>query len=288
MRSLPEFERQEGETVVPLAFAPAQSCFVVFRRLAPQVVKADGGRSNYAEYRVAGGIPGPWRVTFDAAWGGPKRPVELATLVDWTRCEEPGIRFYSGRAVYEATFDLPPTVSAGGLEPLSLELGTVKEIAELRLNGHELGVVWTAPWRVNLPARWLKPKGNQLEIKVTNCWANRLIGDEQEPADCEWAKGDMGYGGPLKAIPDWFRKGQPRPSAGRYCFTTWNYFSKESPLRPSGLLGPVRLMAEDWALDGKARLKASPLVVRFEFGEGPLGFNVYREINMVGSGAPNP
>jgi hypothetical protein len=87
----------------------------------------------------------------------------------------------------------------------------------------------------------LKKKNNKLEIKVTNVWANRLIGDEQQPADCEYGKGAFGFGGPLKTFPDWFLKGEPRPSAGRFTFTTWNYFTKDSPLIPSGLLGPVTL-----------------------------------------------
>ena len=86
-----------------------------------------------------------------------------------------------------------------------------------------------------------------LEIEVTNTWANRLIGDEQEPPDCEWLPGHMPGGKFLKEFPDWFLKNSPRPSKGRFCFTTWNYFTKDSPLLPSGLLGPVRVMAEDWS-----------------------------------------
>ena len=91
----------------------------------------------------------------------------------------------------------------------------------------------------------LKAGGNQLAIEITNVWANRLIGDEQEPPDCKWLPGHMGHGGFLKEFPEWFVKGQPRPSKGRYCFTTWNYFTKDSPLVSSGLLGPVRLLEED-------------------------------------------
>ncbi len=99
-----------------------------------------------------------------------------------------------------------------------------------------------APWAVDIPEGLLKPKGNQLEIEVTNTWANRLIGDEQEPPDCEWLPGRRPVEF-LKAFPDWFVKGQPRPSKGRYCFTTWNYFKKDSPLLSSGLLGPVTIQS---------------------------------------------
>jgi hypothetical protein len=90
----------------------------------------------------------------------------------------------------------------------------------------------------------VKARRNKLKIKVTNVWANRLIGDEQQPADSAFGRGDMGFGGPLKEFPDWFLKGQPRPSKGRFTFTTWNYFTKDSPLVSSGLLGPVKLVAE--------------------------------------------
>jgi hypothetical protein len=115
------------------------------------------------------------------------------------------------------------------------------------LNDHDLGVIWTAPWSVTLPAGLLKKNGNRLEIHISNVWVNRLVGDEQEPADCEWLIGGSAYkqGYYLKEFPDWFLKNQPRPSKNRYCFTTWNYFTRDSPLVSSGLLGPVRLTREE-------------------------------------------
>ena len=129
--------------------------------------------------------------------------------------------------------------------PLYLDLGVVKHIASVKLNNFDLGVVWTAPWKIKIPPGLLKPTGNLLVIEVTNVWANRLIGDEQEPADCEWIPGYISGGNSLKEFPDWFLNKQPRPSKGRYCFTTWNYFTKNSPLISSGLLGPVRIMKEE-------------------------------------------
>ena len=91
-------------------------------------------------------------------------------------------------------------------------------------------------WTVLLSAELLKEKGNELEIDVTNSWRNRLIGDEQEPADCDFE--DAPYGGCLiLRYPAWFKDGlAARPSKGRRCFTTWNYFTKDSSLVPSGLL----------------------------------------------------
>ncbi|MFI5193673.1 MAG: glycosylhydrolase-like jelly roll fold domain-containing protein, partial [Chitinophagales bacterium] len=123
-----------------------------------------------------------------------------------------------------------------------LDLGLVKDIVHVRLNNKDLGVIWTAPWRIQIPNGLLKAEHNQLVLEVSNVWANRLIGDEQEPADCEWLPGPLGDGRYLKEFPDWFLNKQPRPSRGRYCFTTWNYFTKSSPLSSSGLFGPVRIM----------------------------------------------
>lgn len=236
-RDLPEFEVRDGKTFVPLAFAAAESCFVVFRKPA---TAPNHRAKNVPACKTLGELTGAWEVSFDPKRGGPER-ITFAQLDDWSKRPEPGIRFYSGAAVYAKTFDLPAAGAEKGR--LFLDLGVVREIAEVRLNGENLGVVWTAPWRVDISAA-VKPRGNHLEIKVVNVWANRLIGDEQEPADCEWNKGDQGHGGPLKAFPDWFIKGQPRPSHGRHAFTTWNYFTKDSSLVPSGLLGPVRLTVE--------------------------------------------
>ena len=108
-----------------------------------------------------------------------------------------------------------------------LELGKVKNMARVRLNGHDLGVVWTAPWSVDI-TKAVKAKDNQLEIEVVNLWPNRLIGDEQLPDD----------GIRDEQWPEWLKEGKPRTS-GRYTFTTYNHYSKDSPLLESGLLGPV-------------------------------------------------
>jgi hypothetical protein len=136
-------------------------------------------------------------------------------------------------------------------------------------------VVWTAPWGVSIPPSLLRERGNVLGVEVANVWANRLIGDEQEPPDCEWRPGHMGHGGYLKRFPDWFGRNQPRPSKGRFCFTTWNYFTKESPLVSSGLLGPVRLMAEDWTRPASApAAKPADGIKRKTSGTSPAAFEL--------------
>ena len=169
-------------------------------------------------------------------------------LSDWTKRNEPGIRYYSGTAVYEKEFDWTRRA-----ERLFLDLGAVKNLAEVRLNGKNLGVLWKPPFRVEI-TKVLRPGKNTLEVRVTNLWPNRLIGDEQEPEDCVWAPEEVwtgigatpeekvAIGRPLKEVPAWLVAGTPRPSAGRYTFTTWNFYRKDSSLLESGLLGPVRLL----------------------------------------------
>ena len=240
-RDLTDFSCSDGRTVIPLEFDAAQSAFIVFRK--PVAAPVSEGRGNFAGRRVLAELNTPWRVKFDPRWGGPAEPVEFARLEDWTQRPEAGVRYYSGTAVYRTEFDVPSLPPA---TDVSLDLGVVHDLARVRVNGRDLGVVWTAPWRVTLPAGLLRPQGNALEIELTDCWANRLIGDEQEPADCEWTPGYQGHGGSLKAFPDWFITDEPRPSKGRYTFTTWNYFTKSSKLIPAGLLGPVRLVAGGW------------------------------------------
>lgn len=240
-RDLPEFSLADGRTVVPLTFAAAESHFLVFRKplSSARTPTANHGAKNFPATSVVRTLSGAWRVRFDPRWGGPEETT-FAELADWTQRTEAGIKFYSGTAVYEKSFTL--TVAEASTR-LVLDLGTVREIAEVHVNGQKLGVVWTAPWRIDAtPA--LRPGENKLAVKVTNVWANRLIGDEQEPADSEWGRGHQGFGGPLVAFPAWFVEKKPRPAQGRFTFTTWNYFTKESPLVPSGLLGPVTLQSE--------------------------------------------
>jgi hypothetical protein len=205
-----------------------QSGFVVFYKSnlpdeAAASARASGGRSG-----IRSELTGPWTVAFDPAWGGPERIV-FDQLSDWTARSEEGIRFYSGIARYSRTFDLPE--AAGAAEDWVLDLGTVKNMARVRLNGTDLGVVWTAPWQVTI-AGVAQPKGNRLEIEVANLWVNRLIGDEQFPDD----------GVQKGRWPDWVLNGAPRPTE-RFTFTTHRFYKKGDPLQPSGLIGPVTIRA---------------------------------------------
>lgn len=129
----------------------------------------------------------------------------------------------------------------------TLSLGDCNgQVAHVWLNGQDLGVAWCAPWEVIISGGILKEKGNRLKIDFTNVWANRLIGDEQEPQDCEFVNAPPYFAGQyLKRWPKWFQSWASgtgdRPSSGRQCFTPWNYFSKDSKLVSSGLRGPLAI-----------------------------------------------
>jgi hypothetical protein len=240
-RDLTEYSISNGKTTIPLQFAPAESFLVVFRK--PLAGSPTKGTPNFPSFDAQIQITGSWNVRFDPKLGGPAEAQVFPTLQDWTTHSDPAIRYFSGTATYYKRFDVP----AAGLKATELDLGAVNHLARVKLNSKDLGVVWTAPWRAALPAGLLKETGNELVIEVTNVWANRLIGDEQHPDDCEWTGGPRGNGKFLKAFPDWFVKKQSRPSSGRIGFTTWNYFNKDSQPVSSGLLGPVRLMLADQA-----------------------------------------
>jgi hypothetical protein len=212
--------------------------FIIFRRL-PE--KKDRTGHSFPELNTVAELGGPWEVAFDSARGGPGKIV-FQKLEDWSQRGENGIKFYSGTAVYFKEFDLPSTIIANFRDRkrnrtrLWLDVGEVKNLASVRFNGHDLGVLWTAPWSVEI-TDIVKLKGNNMEITAANLWRNQLIGDEQLPQDCEY-----GAGGNIVRWPEWLLKGEPRPTSGRYAFSTWKHFSKDSPLLPSGLMGPVRLL----------------------------------------------
>jgi len=179
-------------------------------------------------------LKGPWQVTLDSPVEASRR-ITLPALMDLSKHEDPSVKYFSGTATYTTEFSIPDANA-----PLQLNLGQVKDLARVTLNGKDLGVLWQAPYQVDLTAA-LKPGKNQLSIAVTNTWHNRLVGDEQHPADFEWGedRGDKGHA--MKAYPDWFVKNQPRPEKNRKCFVIWYYHRKDTSLLPAGLIGPVSL-----------------------------------------------
>jgi hypothetical protein len=210
MRNATAFHQENGRTVIPLEFDPCGSIFVIFRNPIP-MDSSGPAASNYPAVHLLATLSGPWMVNFNPKWGGPAK-TEFDQLVDWTNRPEPGIKYYSGTAVYHKKFDLKIPPASG--DHLLLNLGVVHEVASVRLNGHDLGVLWTQPAQVDITSA-VQAKDNDLEVTVVNLWPNRLIGDESLPEEKRFTKTNM-------------RK-----------------FGPSSPLLPSGLIGPVSLLSEE-------------------------------------------
>ncbi|HQK94803.1 MAG TPA: glycosyl hydrolase [Armatimonadota bacterium] len=187
-----------------------------------------GAASRYTD------ILGPWDLGFPPNWGAPEK-VKLESLASWSDHPDEGVRYFSGTATYTNTFRLSRGTLGRG-RVAYLDLGKVEVMARVRLNGKDLGILWRAPYRVNI-SNAAKVGDNQLEIEVTNLWPNRMIGDEQLPEDS-----DRHGNGTLKAWPEWLAGDGPSPT-GRFTFTSWRLWAKDSPLQPSGLLGPVRVIS---------------------------------------------
>jgi hypothetical protein len=223
--TLRQYKQNAGRTTIPLRFAAHQSYFIIFDEMANASPTSDPTIRNFEEAPQAAIVGGPWEVGFDTAWGGPHN-VTFDTLQDWTTREEKGIKYYSGTATYHTSFLLPERPGA----KMRLDLGEVHCIARVRVNGVDLGVVWCAPWQVDI-SKAIKHGENQLEIDVANLWVNRLIGDEALPDD--------GIKG--KKFPDWLLRDKPRTS-GRYTFCPVRFYKADSPLQKSGLIGPVQIL----------------------------------------------
>jgi hypothetical protein len=197
--------QSEGRTTLPLELAPCGSQFVIFREPAAQHPATS--KRNAAALTALAELAGPWTVSFDPKWGGPES-AQFESLSSWTERSEPGIKFYSGTAVYHKTFEAPAYTNG---QPVWLELGEVRELAEVKVNNQSCGISWSPPFRVDI-SRALKPGPNALEIEVVNFWPNRVIGD------------------------------QFLPESERLTRTNIRQLTRKTPLMPSGLFGPVRLL----------------------------------------------
>lgn len=210
-RPLPQYQNENGRTTIPMEFAPHESVFVVFARGdASGSNRTIAGGMNFPKATTVATLEGSWEVSFDPKWGGPENAV-FEKLVDWTKRAEEGIKVYSGIATYRKSFDHPEGLPTD--RKIYLDLGTVHELARVRLNGKDLGVVWCAPWRVDI-SHALQAGGNALEIEVANLWPNRLTGDASKPEE------------------------------ERITRATANPYNAGSTLLPSGLLGPVTVQED--------------------------------------------
>ncbi|MBQ5366681.1 MAG: hypothetical protein IIU43_04320, partial [Thermoguttaceae bacterium] len=168
------------------------------------------------EYEPIKTLDAPWSARFDPKLGGPQEIV-FDKLAYWNESAEPGVKYYSGTAVYSTEFELTPEQAR---ERLALSLGKLHDIARVKFNGRDLGIAWTAPMRVELGSAARAGK-NTLEIEVCNCWRNRLIGDAAlEPAE-RVTKTNVVLEKEAEKMP------------------VYRGYVSSDPLEPSGLLGPV-------------------------------------------------
>lgn len=202
------FGQANGRTALPLEFGPCGSVFVVFQKPIATDLAGKAASNNPSTQSLAS-LSGPWTVNFDPKWGGPESIV-FDQLTDWTNRPEPGVKYYSGTAVYHKSFSMPDAPLQN--RRILLDLGEVDDVASVQLNGRDLGVVWTKPARVDITAA-VKAGDNDLEIKVINLWPNRMIYDESLPKEQRLTESNIHKFGPT------------------------------SPLLPSGLVGPVTVLA---------------------------------------------
>jgi hypothetical protein len=194
-----------GRTTVPLRLNPNEAVFVVFRRPATAQSRT---LPRQVETSLAT-LDGAWEVSFQPDRGVPAK-ITFDKLISWSESAAPGVKYFSGTGTYTKVMNAPADWFKRGAR-LWLDLGDVKNLAEVLVNGKQLGIVWKKPFRVDVTEA-LKPGANAVEIKVTNLWVNRLIGDQQ---------------------PN---------TAKKYTYTTMPFYKADSSLLPSGLLGPVRFV----------------------------------------------
>ncbi len=275
MELAPLWREKDGRTEVDLSLGVAKSVFVVFRskattadklasieasgeweissdRQARAVISASTNVNGTAVFasgkRAAFGLKPAVAIPVTGAWSvdlapavGAKKQIELPALKSLSESTDAAVKYFSGTATYRTTINVDAALLGAG-KRVELDLGDVRDLVTVRVNGKNSGVLWHPPFVRDITSA-LQPGANTLELAVANTWHNRLVGDEQFPPDFEFGT-DRGAdkGRALKAYPDWFVKNQPRPETNRLAFVNWFYHRKDTPLIPSGLLGPVRLI----------------------------------------------
>jgi hypothetical protein len=199
------YQIKDGRTVVSLHFESWDAFFIVFNdktTINSLTIKKQTEKEVLT-------LTKPWNVSFQANRGAPEQ-AEFTALKSLTENPVSGIKYFSGTSTYQTTFDIQTPINGAAV----LDLGDVKNIAEITVNGNPLGIVWKKPFKVDL-INSLKTGSNTIEIKVTNLWVNRLIGDVQP------------------GVKD------------KITFTTMPFYRADSPLLPAGLLGPVRILVRE-------------------------------------------
>ena len=198
------FTMADGRTTVPLHLGPWGTVFVLFREKTAETAR----QLPSVTQTTLDTVDGPWQLSFPPDWGAPAS-ITLDTLASWSDNADAGVKYFSGTALYSKTVQAPEDWFKPGAH-VWIDLGDVKNLAEVSVNGKSLGEVWHTPYRVDATSA-LKPGANEITIKVTNAWVNRLIGDQQ-------------------------------PGATTYTSADVKPYRANSPLLPSGLLGPVKVL----------------------------------------------
>ncbi|HEY5760005.1 MAG TPA: glycosyl hydrolase [Steroidobacter sp.] len=201
------YEKMPNGIRVPLSLAPHEAVFVVFRK--PTV--ADAWTASTVKRTTVASLDGAWRVSFEPGRGAPPAAT-FDRLISWPESSDPGIKYFSGAATYRMDVTAPRDWLESGRR-IELDLGAVRELAVVSINGARIGTAWRPPYTVDITGA-LKRGTNRLEIEVVNLWPNRLIGDQQ-------------------------------PGAKPIAFAPMSPYQASSALLPSGLLGPVRILAVD-------------------------------------------
>ncbi len=178
-------------------------------------------------------VSGGWNLAFPPNWGAPAS-IHLDQLISWTQHSDPGVKYFSGTATYVKRVTISRNASS-----IVLDLGRVKNIAQVSVNGKDLGILWKPPFRVDITDAVVDGP-NTIQVQVTDLWPNRIIGDAELPEDTKWS------GMRPEGWPKWVLDGKPSPT-GRFTFYTWRHWTRGAPLLESGLIGPVVIESGNWA-----------------------------------------
>jgi hypothetical protein len=234
--------RQGGAPVVNAASIAGDGQSFVADNAGSYVVRRSDGREQTLSVNAPAApleVTGPWHVTFQERRGAPAS-IDLDRLISLSTHADPGVKYFSGTATYTAKASVPPKSLADDVVA-TLDLGAVRDVAEVTINGQRVGIVWKTPFTADV-TKYLKPGENEIVIAVTNTWVNRMIGDEQIPPDVKYATDGSKFTlGRLAEFPAWFNDPEAVRNRKRIAFPMWKHYEKDSPLTESGLLGPVHL-----------------------------------------------
>jgi alpha-L-rhamnosidase/F5/8 type C domain/Glycosyl hydrolases family 2, sugar binding domain len=194
------YKIENGRTIIALKFESWEAYFIIFR----DNTSLNAYTKPISESKQILTIISPWKVNFQEGRGAPAS-ASFDKLTSWTENTEGGIKYFSGTATYQNTFKMPALAKGARYE---IDLGDVKNIAEVILNGKNMGTAWKKPFKLDI-TEGVKKGENTLDIKVTNLWVNRLIGDAQPNVK------------------------------NKITFTTMPFYRGQEPLLPSGLIGSV-------------------------------------------------